>query len=244
VRSADDLKAHYGDIGLMSGYWDVAMNSLDKNVVIPKHRRSARTITVSQIASRCSRIPTVSMVAKRIDVKTAEQYRADLETLQNNNVVYSHIGEMRKGASKLEVYEVVHTVRILAAFGDLPDVCVAEYERFRRHLTALRTAKRRELGKKNTPYINKAKSLGIWMPKQRDIHKWSASPHSHALFGMVRLTRLIMTSDPNERGVLQYIPKRRPTADSLSDIQRNIECMKNYCNQYVSDSEKKLTCAQ
>jgi len=86
-----------------------------------------------------------------------------------------------------------------------------------------RRDRRAELRERNGPVAELARSFGFWFPYSRDAPKWLSDPLTRDLapsfLGMVRAARAVLVP---QRCVMQYVPKRRLTRQSATQIPENM----------------------
>lgn len=205
-----------------------------------------RTAILNAIDSRIDRLlPSIDEVRERLGDDVAENYRADLEQLQNRGIApvlatypvakstnhssaspthfkAPRLKVIRKSCRSQELREMTQLVNV-AAISD-PDVRVEAYIHNIHTKKQSRSQQRLALKERNTWAIEKARSYNIWFCYAKDEPKWLADPSTCETAPVfIALVREARRKLANQRCILQYIPKRRLTRHASKQVLDNIK---------------------
>ena len=176
------------------------------------------------------RFPSVGVVLDLLGIEAADTYRYGLEDIENFHQAYNKFPDERteKGWNKTTCDRAVSlVVNVISKHLKDPEGMKGAYLE---HMNALRTVsveRRRML--KCEDKRKEAKMLGIWLPMQEDKPKWFSDPRTKDFaVEFERLAAETMVKMKALRSILQYIPRRKFTSDTVSDVRDNMERMRAY----------------
>jgi hypothetical protein len=193
-----------------------------------------RNAILNEIESRLDRVlPSVGEVRRRLGDETAEQYRCDVESLQDRGWTVNmrkdnpsapqntQIKVTRKTGRAQELREIAQLVSMAAMPN--PDDRIEAYVQMVEAKKKFRRERRIELKERNKAALRKARSLNIWFAYHKDSGKWlndsSTAKFAPVFLALVHEARKRLAP---RRRVLQYVPKRRLTRRAARELPLNM----------------------
>lgn len=192
-----------------------------------------------EMVSKCDTLPTYQQVAEKLGADSADVYLENVETLENRpggpdigvECEYARgTGDTRAPLPKRQLEEVVTIVALLAG-PDRTDA-IHQYRTLKEQRNADKRARRSRLRQQNAPFIERARSLGFWFPYPDHLDRWQRDVRTAPYYPLFHeLLRRVRDKLRAEHGVMQYVPKRRLTGKTASELPRNLENMGRYLMQ-------------
>jgi len=212
-----------------------------------QERDEARATPIEErVVASFPKYPTVGCVKARMGREAAARYRAALEQIEDAEGLRGTFPDERTAHPwrTLELDAAVRAaVDVLAPnIGD-PAAMEAAYEALVEDMKARKKVRSAARLARNADKRRMARELGLWLPNARDgVGPWLAdpttAPHARKLFDLAhQVSRRMRLA----RSYLQYIPKRRPTAQAKADLLQNIERMRGYLRGFALRAEAQKT---
>lgn len=195
---------------------------------------------LQKILKRFRRFPTIDKVRTSLGNDRAEQYRASLEHIEDAAIEFPN----ERYSSPWRKFDLDAAVSIVCdVLAPNANDEQAMSEALANVLSELR-ARRRERTVMDKASLTRrkavARSMGIWFPIAKDLHKWRADARTREhmpqlellMEEVVKRMRLV-------RSYLQYIPRRRLSARACVDLPMNIERMKAYLRGFIKATKTK-----
>lgn len=196
-----------------------------------------RSAIIEEIESRLHRtLPAIAEVRRRLGDEAAEEYRCDIETLEQRGWNLSVARDapapspgpactvMRKAGRAQELRDIAQMVSMAAL--PQPSDTIEAYVRMVERKKRFRRERRVELKQRNRSALTFARSLGFWFPYARDSPKWLKDPATAKLAPtFLELVRAARSRLAPQRCVMQYVPKRRLTRRAARELLKNMSMM-------------------
>jgi hypothetical protein len=195
--------------------------------------------SLSKILQTVSRFPTLDRARALLGEEMTTMYREALEHIEANRDLYSEFPDEKSngGWSKQAAERAVALViDVIAPHGSDPDGMSTAYGRY---MEEYRSQTRERKVTHNVDREEKkraARDLGIWLPISSDLEKWEKDPRTiDRAAEFQRLSMRVVDKMRIMRSVLQFIPRRRFSTHTISDLDANIQRMR----AYMRDSENR-----
>jgi hypothetical protein len=215
----------------MGGYYNASADGGCDAIMDEIHARLQRTI------------PHVNEVRRRLGDAAAQQYRSDIETLEDrgwnlniapDDAMRSSGATTRRCAGRAQELRDVTQLVGMAALPSESDA-VEAYVQMIEHRKRFRKERRVELKQRNKTALRNARSFGFWFPYARDSPKWLADPATAELAPIfLSLVAAARSRLAPQRCVMQYVPKRRLTRRAARELLRNIAALVAFVDPTVS----------
>lgn len=240
----EDLEAYYDNIigFLEEEDWDYIIGKIEEwnegneSAQDPKNDSAygefeAAVRAFDELIDRCCTLPTCDIVRRRVGIPEAEHYRQCLESVEDRedvdlNIDAKESAKIRWRKSKVE--ELVQLVSLIAANETPYEAGLAYMEQQEREREEKRK-RRRERRRLNEPVRQRAKALGLWLPRAKDWAEWEKFPALKDRFQYFRvLVDQVEAKLRKEKCILQYVPRRKLTKEALRHFDSNLQAMSAY----------------
>jgi hypothetical protein len=234
---AEDLKNEYGDQApfLVDEEWDYLAGVVNKwnqdrlSNDEAFQAFSTREALFEELISKCQRIPKYEVVRARLGAEVADAFMEDTETVENLDFISCKVEEADSSQkwTKVELKDIVTMIGILA-LGD-KDRIVADYEAFKNVKKRENHEKRERIKEINAGIKRRLETLNIWFPYPQEKTLWKTDPRTKDRGqDFCNLVAECKKKMAQERCILQHIGKRKITAKTVADLDRNMEAMTLY----------------
>lgn len=187
---------------------------------------------LSVILSKNPRFPTVDRVKILLGEEMAESYQGALEHMETDPESFAEFPDERvSGGWNRHTAEraVSLVVDVIAPYGNNPEELADAYARY---MVELRSRNREKSKTQNVDRLERrrvARSLGIWLPQMADLHQWESDPRTCSRAAeFEKLAMRVVDKMRILRSVLQYIPRRKFSEHTISDLDNNMARMRDY----------------
>ena len=189
---------------------------------------------LQRIFARFSRYPTIDRVSDILGADRASEYRAALETIENDAALSLAFPSERVAYSwrKFDMDAAVTvTTDVLAPNAGDESAMANAYQRLVMELRARRKERASVLMHADDREKRKAlvRSLGIWFPLPKDLDQWRTDPRTAP--SMPEFEAIVSrVSDRMKlvRSYLQHVPRRRLSTRTCKDLAANLDRMRAY----------------
>jgi len=185
----------------------------------------------AEVLEICSELPPYERILAVVGPEETERIIAIIEDLSQTPSIHDKcelfVREDRRW-SRAQVVKACDTLNILASV-DPPSVAAA-YEQYQVGIKNDRRQKRMEIKQKNEPLRAKAVQLQMWFPRAEQVDQWRTNPETAHLFDefTTALQQAREKMRKTERGIMQYVPKRRLTPRTVLDLEANVRRLREY----------------
>lgn len=188
--------------------------------------------TLFNILQKIRKFPTVDRVKSLLGEEMAELYSDAMESIEKNPEVFSAFPDERVngGWNKQTAERAVSlVVDVIAPHGSDPEGLATSYTRYTEEYQSQSREKLDTYKADKNVRKASARRLGIWLPMTQDLKRWEDDPRTmDRAAEFQRLAIRVVDKMRIMRSVLQFIPRRRFSNHTVSDLDANMNRMKNY----------------
>lgn len=236
VDGVDDLIASVGDVTRRliadSEWMEVCQRIHAWQDQIETCSGSYDRSLVFRIIQKVKKFPTVERVKILLGEEMAELYSDAMENIEKNPEVFSAFPDERVngGWNKQTAERAVSLViDVISPYGSDPEGLATSYARYTEEYQSQSRERMDTHNADKNVRRTAARRLGIWLPMPYDLKRWEEDPRTmDRAAEFQRLTMRVVDKMRIMRSVLQFIPRRRFSNHTVSDLDANISRMKNY----------------
>jgi len=253
LRDIDDGRASLEqDVGCGSGqgYYATRLGMLTDNdwstiySMIESTREPDKEYTnmralFNEVIDGLQEVPPYGRMREIVGAHEAERCIAMMEELENKTDLTQRC-EFQQNSfrrwSRHQVVRICDLINILS-LGDQGTVAEA-YQQYATGVKDDRRRKREHLKQRNEGIRSRAVHLQLWFPRTEQLQLWRENERTSQLFDrfMDTLQRTKDCMRRMDRGIMQYVPKRRITTRTIIDLEHNIRRMEEYCSTLLNRS--------
>lgn len=198
------------------------------------------TDMIYEIAEKIKNLPSYDVILDKLGEKRAEEYVGLIESIPKGEVFIDVNIDYDMKFRKNKVVEIFETLKIISDVYNDESVknkyshLIEKYKKYIKDVKSEIRYKKQCMRENNASIIELLQEYNIWFPYNNDKEKWTKDirvKDRGAYF--IELSKQVENLMKEQKCVIQYIRRRRITKNSIKDLERNIESLSMYLNNFL-----------